>query len=254
MSLGTKSFGLETARTMELEAVRTWFRPASKVLEIGGGNGYQAGIISSWGCAVVAVDVACPRGETYRKSVLYDGVKLPVREHSIDLVFSSNVLEHVEVPRLAPLLEEVKRALKPEGRVVCIVPTATWRLWTSLSHYPFCLQYLLGRRAVLGGHSPDLSSVLRKRGVLATLSRTVIPGPHGVSRNALSELVAFRRARWHRLFVTLGFRIVAEHYSGLFYTGSALFPRMGVEGRRKLARLLGSACSVFILELRQPAS
>jgi protein-L-isoaspartate O-methyltransferase len=60
---------------MELERVRSWFKPASKVLEIGGGNGYQAGIISSWGCAVVAVDVACPRGETYRKSVLYDGVK-----------------------------------------------------------------------------------------------------------------------------------------------------------------------------------
>jgi SAM-dependent methyltransferase len=239
---------------MELERVRSWFKPASKVLEIGGGNGYQAGVISSWGCAVVAVDVACPRGETFRKSVLYDGVKLPVREHSIDVVFSSNVLEHVEVAMLAPLLGEIKRALKPGGRVVCIVPTAMWRLWASLSHYPFCLQYLFGRRAVLGGHSPKLNTVLRKRGLLATLSRTVIPGPHGAYRNALSELLAFRRARWHRLFVSLGFQVVAESYSGLFYTGAALFPRMGVEVRRKLARLLGSACSVFILELQQPAS
>jgi SAM-dependent methyltransferase len=234
---------------MELEGVRTWFKTPSRVLEIGGGNGYQARIISSWGCAVVALDVACPRGETYRKGVLYDGVRLPVREHSIDLVFSSNVLEHIEVSHLAMLLSEIKRALKPEGRVVCIVPTAMWRLWTSLSHYPFCLQYLFGRRAVLGGHSPELSSVLRRRGLLATLSRIVIPGPHGVYRNALSELFAFRRVRWHRLFVALGFQVVAESYSGLFYTGSALFPRIGLEMRRKLARFLGSACSVLILEL-----
>ena len=89
VSQQAKSFDLEAARTLEIEGVRSWFKPASKVLEIGGGNGYQATIISSWGCAVLAVDVACPRGETYRKSVLYDGVKLPVREHSIDVVFSS---------------------------------------------------------------------------------------------------------------------------------------------------------------------
>ena len=248
MNVGAHWFDLEAARAMELEAVRRWFAPRSRVLEIGAGSGFQARMISSWGCAVVALDVAFPRIGTCSGGVLYDGVKLPVRAHSVDLVFTSNALGHVEVSRLRPLFDEIRRALKPGGRVVCIVPTAIWRLWATLSHYPFALQYLLGRRTVLGGTSPELRSVLRRRGLMATVMRTVVPGPHGAYPNALSELFAFRRARWHRMFVALGFRIVAERYSGLFYTGSSLMPWLGLSARRKLARVLGSACSVFVLE------
>ncbi len=242
-----KTFDLEAARAAELDAVRNWFIPRARVLEIGGGSGFQADVISSWGCPVVSVDVAYPHGRVYRDSVLYDGVRLPVREHSIDVVFSSNVLEHVEVTQLVWLLAEIRRALKPDGRVVCILPTAMWRLWSGLSHYPYAAQYLFGRRDVMGGHSPDISSVLRRRGLLSTLSRTVIPGPHGAYPSALSELFSFRRARWHRLFVAQGFEVIAEKYGELFYSGSALFPRMGLDTRRKLAKVLGSAISVFIL-------
>ncbi len=239
---------------MELEGVRRWFAPQSRVLEIGAGSGFQADIIASWGCAVIALEVAFAPSASPCAGVLYDGISLPVQANSIDLVFTSNVLEHVESARLRPLLEEVRRALKPEGRVVCLVPTAMWRFWASLSHYPFCLRYLFGRRAVFGGHSPEVRSVLRRRGFIATVARMVVPGPHGAYPNALTELFAFRRARWHRMFVALGFRIVTERYSGLFYTGSALMPWLGLSARRKLARVLGSACSVFVLEPRADGS
>ncbi len=100
----------------------------------------------------------------------------------------------------------------------------------------------------MGGHSPEIGGVLRRRGLLSTLSRTVIPGPHGAYPSAVSELFTFRRARWHRLFVAQGFEVIAEKYGGLFYSGSALLPRMGVRRRRQLAKVLGSATSVFVLE------
>ncbi len=120
MTSTTRSFDLEVARAVELDGVRNWFIPDAKVLVIGGGSGFQAHLIASWGCAVMTVEIARPHGQVYRNSVLYDGVSLPVREHSMDLVFSSNVLEGVLWPRSwCRCSPEIRRALKPGGRVVC---------------------------------------------------------------------------------------------------------------------------------------
>ncbi len=49
---------LERIRRAELDSVRRWFRPGARVLELGGGSGFQAAIVASWGCDIVSVDVA----------------------------------------------------------------------------------------------------------------------------------------------------------------------------------------------------
>src|SRR5260221_10703064 len=43
----------------------------------------------------------------------YDGIRIPFRDHSIDLVYSHQVFEHVREPR--SLLKEVYRVLRPGG-------------------------------------------------------------------------------------------------------------------------------------------
>ena len=43
----------------------------------------------------------------------YDGIRIPFRDHSIDLVYSHQVFEHVREPR--SLLQEVYRVLRPGG-------------------------------------------------------------------------------------------------------------------------------------------
>ena len=62
--------------------------------------------------------------------------ELPFRDVTFDMIFCSEVLEHVEHPE--KLLSEIKRCLKPDGYCIVEVPTesfffkAAWALWTRL--------------------------------------------------------------------------------------------------------------------------
>lgn len=61
--------------------------------------------------------------EDKRPDVYFDGVSLPFRDASFDAVIATEVLEHVPDERVT--LSEIRRVLKPEGRLVLTVPF-TW--------------------------------------------------------------------------------------------------------------------------------
>lgn len=52
--------------------------------------------------------------------VLCDGENLPIRNESIDLVFSAHTIEHY--PNIEKGLSEIHRVMKQEGRFLCITP------------------------------------------------------------------------------------------------------------------------------------
>jgi ubiquinone/menaquinone biosynthesis C-methylase UbiE len=56
----------------------------------------------------------------------YDGQSIPFPHHSFDVVFSSNVLEHIKDEET--IHQEMHRVLSAGGVGVHIVPTHTWRL------------------------------------------------------------------------------------------------------------------------------
>ncbi len=135
---------MERLRTSELEQVRTYFDSNMRILEIGGGNGLQASKIAEWGCQVTSVDLPDRENKAIYFDVKdYDGENLPFNDHFFDIVFSSNVLEHVE--KIDKVLSESKRVLKPTGLAIHIMPTPSWRFWTIISHYPYLLGSLLKR-------------------------------------------------------------------------------------------------------------
>jgi ubiquinone/menaquinone biosynthesis C-methylase UbiE len=75
---------------------------------------------------------------TVSRSVLgifeYDGCHLPFADASFDLIFSSHVMEHVQDQE--SIHREMLRTLRPDGRSVHVVPTATWRVYDSILYYP----------------------------------------------------------------------------------------------------------------------
>lgn len=221
--------------------------PGARVLEVGGGNGFQAAWLRSWGYDVVSVDVEPGRWiQRYAPVLLYDGVHLPFATGSFDAVFSSNVLEHVS--RLPELLDEFKRVLKTKGVALHVLPTPVWRFWTLLTHYPYLLKRLLvGRNRELGISEPSAGEVLRRRSVGELIRRAVIPSPHGVSNTSIEELFAFRRGAWAQRFERSGWRVEDALPTGLFYTGNLLAPGLPLGARRALARTLGSSCRAFVL-------
>jgi SAM-dependent methyltransferase len=193
-----------------------------RVLEIGAGDGFLASLLSEI-ATVEAIDVyRHPRA--VHPVQLYDGRALSFSDGTFDIVFSSNVLEHI--PDLPRLLDEMARVLKPDGIGVHIVPTSTWRVATSISHYPAIPLFLLNRnRLASSGEAAPRGSRLRW-----LLGRVLVSGRHGEKGNALTEIWRFSEAGWRR---SLAGWDISWHPSGLFYSGHAIFgSRISLDRRR----------------------
>lgn len=240
---------LPLLRKEEIDTVRAWFKPGLRILEIGGGNGYQANLIASWGCDVQSIDIPQERSDQqcHFPVQVYDGQHIPFPDNSFDLVFSSNVLEHVE--QLDLLLDEIRRVLRVEGVALHIVPSPFWRVWTSLAHYIAILRHCVHGGSMSHERRDDgaLQQAIQKRGLWGVVGRTLFASPHGVYPNAFLELYYFGRARWSRVLQNRGLELVESRSSGLFYTGYGLMPGLSMQTRRRLAQILGSACNIFLL-------
>lgn len=247
--------GLVDFRAEEFNRVKNFFCGGLRVLEIGGGNGYQASLISAMGASVVSIDVVEPSvcDNVYFPVRVYDGQNLPFPDNYFDVVFSSNVLEHIG--DLRTTLREIHRVLKPDGRAIHILPTPAWRVWTSLSHYMHVAQRVVGKvvDVAKGQHMGHMEfgtkGVVRRHTVRHTLMRVLGIAPHGEYSSAISELWYFSRRRWLRLFEQYGFCMVDDYPGGVFYTGHGVFPSLSLQERQKLARALGSATRVYVLRI-----
>jgi ubiquinone/menaquinone biosynthesis C-methylase UbiE len=241
---------LESLRKAEVDLIKPWFRPGMRVLEVGGGNGFQASVLASWGCHVTSIDLPeTSAAATYYRVEPYDGQRFPFPDHTFDVVFSSNVLEHV--PHLPIILNEIARVIKSDGVVVQILPSSAWRFWTSLTHYVHLAKRVGSRlfrhAASSGGAFSAVISSERNWGAL--LKRMFLDGPHGAYPNEFYELYAFSRSRWLHVFAAHGFEIISCFRNGLFYTGYAIFPRLPMSRRQDLSRFLGSATWIYIMRL-----
>ena len=245
---------LTRVRRHELESVQSLFAPCAAVLELGGGNGFQASIISGWGCTVHSFDLAGrpPAAHAYHAVDDYDGIHLPLPDSSIDVAFSSNVLEHVR--ELPALLAETWRVLKPGGVGVHILPTPTWRLWSIVAHYPFLVFTALHIRTGFVDWSDKEARQARtsERGVPYLIKRILWPGPHGEFSGALAELSAFRAVHWTRALERAGFVVERVTPTDIYYSGYGLFPDLATATRCRMARVLGSSTQTIVV--RRPAS
>jgi len=227
-------------------------RPRGRLLEIGAGDGFQAALLKRHFAAVDAVDVSrsTPVDELMFPVQPYDGHRLPFADRTFDVVFSSNVLEHLA--HVEVFQREICRVLRPGGRAVHILPSSTWRAWTILTHY-FDVGIRAARRMDFtnkagppGVSRPNAAPSWRARIAYALMERR-----HGERGTTVGELYLFSRVAWRRLFVRCGFDIEAIAPLGIFYTGYSLMGgRIGIAGRQRMARILGSASSAYVLRVR----
>lgn len=116
------------------------------VLDVGGGPGYFRDAFVAAGARYVGLDN--DPGELRASdavaagSVVGDGMRLPVADCSVDVCYSSNVLEHV--PRPWRMADEMVRVTRPGG-VVFLSYTLWFGPWGGHETAPW--HYLGGRRA-----------------------------------------------------------------------------------------------------------
>lgn len=237
---------LQSIRAAELRQVLSLLRPRARLLEIGGGDGFQASMLASAGYDVQSIEVESSPCTHFEVRV-YDGRTIPFGPAEFDCVYSSNVLEHVK--DLALMNAEIRRVLKPGGMAIHILPSTAWRFWTNLTHYPYVLKFALTSKQSIPTHG-ELASpggVLKKRGLFGAIRRALFPGPHGEYPSSLVELYTFSTRRWRRVFRDGGFNVVQVQPGSLFYTGYGLMSRASITTRRRLAAFLGSATHVYVM-------
>lgn len=236
---------LHELRRVEIDDLSRHLAPSARILEIGAGTGFQARLLAARGFDVTAIEVPDSNYATSRVFPItdFDGRHIPFESQSFDIVFSSNVMEHVlDLPQLN---REIRRVLRPDGYCIHALPTHGWRLWTTLSAFPTALQYVVD----LSSKTPRAWLQMARR-----LAAPFVQRRHGERGNAVSELWLFRPHTWRRAFRADGFEIVWDQPLGLFYTGNMTLGRhLPFAARRTMAKVLGSACHVFKLKKRNDA-
>ena len=240
---------LHALRAAEIDRIVTFFRPGARILEVGAGSGQQALELSNRGFDIAAIEIPDSNYAQVRVFPItdYDGRHIPFGNASFDIVFSSNVMEHVV--DLHQTNGEIRRVLRSDGYCVHVMPTHSWRFWTTLSAFPTAFQYA-GKSQLLPRGIPGRVALRNLAGawlqVVRHLVEPFLQRRHGERGNIISETWLFHPSWWRRAFHADGFEIVSDQPMGLFYTGNmTLGTRLSLARREQLAKLFGSACHLF---------
>ena len=182
-------------RLREIEIILSLLgdRQFEYALEIGSGDGLQSEKLARRSSRVICSDIDRRRWESRSERnmpsnvshVIVDAEDLSsFSDNSFDLVYSSNVLEHiVEIDRC---LDEIYRVLKPSGIGVHSMPSRHWKVFNSLYR----------------------------------ISRLRMPKVHGVERTNLKEYFEFGLSCWSKKLNRAGFKV--EDIFGMpFYLGAS---------------------------------
>ena len=154
------------------------------------------------------------------------------------------MLEHVD--DVQGLLQEAARVVRVGGVAVHLMPTSSWRFWTSVNHYLWLLKapFQIGGKKAAG-----VVGATARRGWGVMLSKLMFAQRHGEHGSALSELWHFSRRVWRRRLSRDGWELNLDVPVGISYTGYFVtWPLLGLRTRSRASRVFGSGCSIYILK------
>ena len=226
----------------------------TRVLEIGAGDGVQTDALRERFEEVVSIDIS-PSG-TLNGIIVADVVSLPFVDGYFDLVFSSNVLEHVE--RLEESLIEMKRVLTKQGIMIHSMPTSTWKVLqvfgrpaasaVKITRKVMSVLTRRGDRSMTSTHLSNRNFVSIKRSLLARVMGQFIPTIHGVSSNHVQEFIQFRTRWWIREFNRVD--LACYRRSSLFFHSPyEILPYKFLHLRDRIAKAGLASVQVFWLRL-----
>ena len=230
---------LQAIREYELHIVLPYLNRNHLILEIGSGNGWQAQCMEALELNVITLDLPESSNNTNARQISFDGIHFPLQNASVDIVYTSNVLEHI--PHLQEFQKEICRVLKPNGTAIHVLPTGSWRWWTSFGFY-LSKFYALPRKFQFKAITKIASPTLPH------FRQHIIPERHGSQGNSFTELYSFRRKNWLKAFCDFGWNIQSAQANRLFYTGySILGDRLSLKARHYLSYFMGSSCVMYVL-------
>jgi SAM-dependent methyltransferase len=125
--------------TSQMPFVRRFIKPATTFLEIGAGDCALSLEIAKTAKKVYAVDVS----EVITKDMAYpdnfqliisDGSSVPVPANSVNVAYSNQLMEHLHPDDASLQLNNIYKALTPDGVYICITPNRVSGPW-DISRY-----------------------------------------------------------------------------------------------------------------------
>ncbi len=254
---------LHSIRARELEAILSVVdgRYFKSVLECGCGDGLQSAMLKARCQYLVSTDYRIEALPTERlpglKFLACEVEDFPFRSSSFDMIFSSNLLEHVE--DIDKAMTEMRAILRPGGIMVHAVPNSTWKIVQLLLYYPFLVflkvsSWLDSRRP----HTPDSkdnttirfeSNVTKgqvEKSGRKTLIARLVPPIHGLSRTHVEEIYKFSNHYWRKVFKRNGLEIAANIKMPFYSPYGFGFDR--VRGLCEFVGLSSSNCYILTMD------
>jgi len=223
------------------------------LLELGAGTCQQLTILANIARSAIGVDLPSSNYKPDRTTnfIWYDGMNLPFASNSFDVIYSSNVMEHLVNEN--ELHHEMRRVLRRNGIAIHVVPSSTWRLWTTAVYCFVTPARVVSfmRRCRVGNRDQQAFTRTweRENSFQSIFLNLLCPQRHGEKGNRFTEWWYFRGASWRRRFEELGWIVVDAEGIGLFYSGYLLGAKfLPINARKLLARFLGSSCLIFVLK------
>lgn len=243
---------LSLVRKYELDLALKYFPVTASgqpchLLELGAGTGQQAKYLADIGYEVSAIDLPSSSYKDARVFPItdYDGEKIPAADESFDVIFSSNVLEHVV--SIDAVLAETHRVLKPGGLAIHIIPSPVCRIWSIPAHYVWLARRIIAKLTATT-HPQSATGSPRTPQSGKEWVGTFFPLRHGERGNTLTETYYFSRTYWNKKFQAHRFKIDKIIGNGIFYTmANAVGTSLPLKNREALSRILGSSCFIYII-------
>ncbi len=222
------------------------------ILELGSGTGVQLLMLKQIGKSASGLELS---GSQYLRHKVcddireYDGKTIPNADASVDVVFSSNVVEHVNDQ--LQLHTEIQRVLRPGGKAIHVVPSRMWRIVTSIIHYPAVPIQKIQSLAHRHEESNRNMTAIPNGTSWKTKLKRLIPEQHGELGGWLGEYRDFGASAWRARFQRMGWDVEAMHPLHLLYSGNSfLADRLSIKTRTSLSKFFGSSTLLFVLRAR----
>ena len=193
------------------------------MLEVGSGDGFLASLLAPLGKTLTTTEYAPGEASHGRElpRLRCSVTALPFADAAFDFIFSSSVLEHVRDRDAA--MAELRRCLRPDGVMVHLMPSPTWKLLQLALYYPHVVLSgieMIGAERQLPAATTEATTEVtteasteqwRDQGARPSwwqeFKRGVFPQVHGEYDGHIRELFGFRAKAWARAFRGAGFEV-----------------------------------------------
>ena len=195
-------------------------------LELGAGDGFQSKLISKYIEKLISTDYNLSRLQEKSTSTI-EYIKCDAEETDscftskrFDIIFSSNLLEHVPHPGKA--LRGMSQILNDDGIMIHIMPNFLWKFSQITMFYPNLFIEIAERILTPKRLIASIKKRFKKKeNILKTKTKFdnnpkssqhnyswLWPYPHGAYKNHFDEFLAFRKKRWMSIFKSEGFKVI----------------------------------------------